>query len=1332
MVTASTLFPEEHASLSDGTTTVKFIFTDGDGNVNPLAFQASPYPRTALKTSTGESKYSDLEPPYFAIAQDDWTGGRGNEDFESDTSRYYDGHWVDTSKESGVVLGGRETYSTGYRNAEASMPGSVTFQGVYDATRYLAVSFAASDTYTSYQCEVWVKKIGTPTASLQVELWDDSASAPNSMLASKTLAPANITTDTPSLLQEFVWTGSPGLAGTTTYWLVIDGGTATSTNHWAIGVDAATAGKKSSDGSSWSATTYSPYYRITPTAADFVGKFFEYKRGFYMVTQPDAGGNSALYINGDRGTADANSGTGPNSEAAKTYLIDATKAWTNDEWIGCIVLITKGNGSEEIQPWREITDSYATTLVVSPSWNVTHDTTTEYVILGSDKWTSLVADLGDFVTDVVVADEFIYFIRGEESGSYLIKYRYYTSGGAWTTFNSAETVENAQGGLPILTGEGHNVLYLSHNDLAEAGVAITKSWVPRAGQNTSLYNDQGQMFSQVSNWNDRTVPYVTQGEHNGSAYFSISSSHNPTTYPVIGVKNLDPPVDISRSNAIKMLIKSSAATIATDMDILIDDVADLGQTRSPVKVFQADYTYGDQPSKVYHLDEEGASPTYTDLTNTYDGIDENFESVTIETDDKILIGYSIPFRHVYVDVGTVNDVAAALSVSYWDGSNDVSVDNLSDATKVNGDSFKQDGTVTWDLPADWKEQTINGVSAYWIWFTWDANLTAPITINRFALQINHTATMTPLYTDLTNTYDGDSATKENMKLPTEDYLYIGHGTKFNKISVEIGTANDIASVMTGAYWNGSAWTAVDIVDGTDVGGDTLKKTATVGDITFTIPNEADWKTCAVNGTTTYWFRLDVSVDLSTVFSIEEITVTRQNNITFSLPALAANTWTWVTLSISGWSTSEPDRTSIASIGIELDADKGAQEIWIKDVRLASSCFTESQIFPLPSAYRINGMEAYSGNVDDPVENPWIFTEKGVYELQTQNDDQVVPIPLKELSTLQSSENGLGHTVNGTYLYFNIGEKIERYFNRTLDDVGPDRDEGLPSDRPGIPKCLVSYPGRVYAAIDAGTDGTSSVLALDGTAWHEVYRAPRSGLRIRKLYAQAIPGTNVDRLWISMGSDILWVPISLNPYNETDYTFTHEGHLITSYIHANLKDVAKLWKSLKIFAENVTATRNIVADYQTDGGTSWTEIGTFDTVPVEEIDIASTLPQAKRIRFRLRFITADQTETPRLKAMVTEGVAFVPVKNQYSWTFAIQQTTENIDLFGKYDSTLTSLQEYDKLRDWANDGNPLTFRCNSTLHDNKTVFLNPISVSPILVVDHEGIENHVATITCIQV
>jgi hypothetical protein len=95
------------------------------------------------------------------------------------------------------------------------------------------------------------------------------------------------------------------------------------------------------------------------------------------------------------------------------------------------------------------------------------------------------------------------------------------------------------------------------------------------------------------------------------------------------------------------------------------------------------------------------------------------------------------------------------------------------------------------------------------------------------------------------------------------------------------------------------------------------------------------------------------------------------------------------------------------------------------------------------------------------------------------------------------------------------------------------------------------------------------------------------------------------------------------------------------------------------------------------------------------------------------------------------VAFVPTKTSYSWTFAIKKTTENINLKGAWDDALTSVAQYEKLLSWANAGTQLTLAHHSTLYDGKTVYIDPVSVSPIEVVDNKGIENHVAQLTCFE-
>jgi hypothetical protein len=1335
MVTATTQFPEEHASLSDGTTTIKFRFTDGDGKVNPLAFRASPYPRTALKTTSGESKYSDLEPPYFAIAQDDWTGGRGNEDFENDASRYNDGYVIDTSKESGVVLGGRESYAEGHVNTDQVMPGDMSFASgqLYGDQVYIAASFTASASYTSYQCEVWIKRVGTP-GNIKCELWSESVGEPNSMLASKTLTPSSVTSETLGIttLTAFVWTGSPGLTASTDYYVVLVGNAGdTATNHWVVGHYDST-GQKSSDGSTWSnLDNVKPYFRITPAGTSKYLKCFKYKGSFYGVEILQSG-SSKLYIMGDRGVADA---------STTTTLLDGTKtggsAWTSNEFQNDIVYIVAGKGSDQKKPWRPIAmnDGNTLTLTSANAWDIAPDTTSEYVIIGK-KWREL-ATLNVAASDVAVIGSFVYFTSNDDTDT-MDRMIEYNDNGTFTRQVTSDVPPYGKIVIGLDQDENKYLFYtIKHSTSTTAerknGTKIYKGLVPEYYHaDADVFYSLGDMVETNKPWDALNTTNVTVI---GGKYTQVSCAAGFTT-GIAAARNLDTPLDITEAAQIRATVQSSVAVSSGEWEIAYDDVEDLGKTWSPAKVFYEDNLRYDTPVYLGLEADFDGTPAFTEWTETSDQDTATVTTVSITEDDYLWIGYSEPFDCIYFDLGTVNAVDTPMTLTYYEGRQWVAPDNIVDATLTGTTPLTKDGEINFSMPAadQWVASTVNSIEAYWIRIRFaSAALTPNMTFLRIYALLS-TDTSSPSFNDLVNTYDGDTTSSEFLEFRTEDYLYVGYGTKFNKITVDVGTANDIASVLTAQYFNGSAWTAVTITDNTKVSGDTLKQDGT---ITFTIPN--DWEANTVNSTETYWIRLDVSVALTTAFSINEITVTRSNNVTVDIPALEAGEWHTCVMSLPTSpypaATTAPDDSAIRSVGINVATDpnpSGVKTLFIKEILIGGSTvqMEHEAVKELPDE-NVNGLEIYSGNVDDPVKNPWILTNKGVYELRTQEDDELVPIPLGELATQASPENGLGHCVNSTYLYFNLGQKIQRYFNRTLDDIGPDRDEGLPSSRQGIPLTMASYAGSVFVGIDGGSN-TSSVLALQGTAWHEVFRMPRADEKIRHIAVQAIPGSSTDRLWINAEGPIsLWIPISLNPYNDSDYTFTHEGHLTTSYIYANLKDIVKLWKSLKLFIENVASGRYIIADYQVDDDTSWTEIGTFDTVPVEEIDIASTLPQSKRIRFRLRMYSISESNSPRLKAIVTEGVAFVPVKNQYSWSFALKQSTDKIDLFGKYDDAKTSLQDYDQLISWANAGDPLTFRHHSDLYDNKTVITNPVSVSPIRIVDHEGVENHVASITVLE-
>ena len=414
-VNPTTANPTHHLSLADGSTTIGLIagMASGGGGFTPniMAMRRVPYRRSALKTSTGQSKYGDLEPPYSAITQSDWLGGRGVEGFETNKNAFYDNHnsWMMT--ENQVTLAPQWSYATGYRSQDMSLPGSVTWTGLVTGSLNVVSSFSASASYAADKAQVWIRRVGTPSAVLTCQLLDAS----DSVLKSATVS-TSVITDTVSVLHSFDWSTTQSLSSGTTYKIKLVSTAGTTANPWEI---ATTGGN--------------PYYRVSDVAVPSKWVFFNFRSALYSVKSPDDSTVAPkVYLNGDRGAADDNS-------ANKLLLNDATKSWTTNEWAGSVVKIVKGPGKSET---RVIASNTGTALTVSPAFYETHTTTTEYVILGSSKWTEITGHgLTEPVNSVAPADDICYFAQGDDTA--LRRFRHYNNSGTFTAEWAADGTNKA-------------------------------------------------------------------------------------------------------------------------------------------------------------------------------------------------------------------------------------------------------------------------------------------------------------------------------------------------------------------------------------------------------------------------------------------------------------------------------------------------------------------------------------------------------------------------------------------------------------------------------------------------------------------------------------------------------------------------------------------------------------------------------------------------------------------------------------------------------------------------------------------------------------------------
>lgn len=425
-----------HVSLTDKNgKKLGLILVDERGEPK-LSFTRNPVDRTSFKTSSGSMAYSDFQYPYTPITQASWAGGRGSLNYEADATKFLDSLGMRTGRTGKVHLGPQEQYSNGYRGQDISVPGDVIFKPIYGDTLGFAVKFTASASYTAGVIYLLLRKKGTPKdITVGIKSHDAGNDIPDAWVGTEHTLTASDGDD--DLSHWIPIDASAAVTATTVYWVEISSSNVnTSENCWEIGVsNGSGTTKKYNDDPAYVDVTYDLYYRVTPADTNQNVKFFEYRRTLFAVISGDSGAPT-LWKNGDRGVADSNAG-----ELNK--LKDATRSWVTDQWAGAIVMVIAGIGITEPIPYRTIVSNTGTALTVSEAWTVQHNTTTEYVIFGSDVWIEITGHgLTSPVTDVLVTPGgTVYFAQGDWVN--MRRMRSYNNAGAFTVDWAADSTNKA-------------------------------------------------------------------------------------------------------------------------------------------------------------------------------------------------------------------------------------------------------------------------------------------------------------------------------------------------------------------------------------------------------------------------------------------------------------------------------------------------------------------------------------------------------------------------------------------------------------------------------------------------------------------------------------------------------------------------------------------------------------------------------------------------------------------------------------------------------------------------------------------------------------------------
>lgn len=196
-------------------------------------------------------------------------------------------------------------------------------------------------------------------------------------------------------------------------------------------------------------------------------------------------------------------------------------------------------------------------------------------------------------------------------------------------------------------------------------------------------------------------------------------------------------------------------------------------------------------------------------------------------------------------------------------------------------AFEADYSVLNGVPGFWYRVNMNGTSAGTaitrILYKGPCQPLAnigdgqPNTLNGFIFYDTSKNKLRDYTTDVSDNTISSLSVAE-IPMATDDYLYVGYYDQFNAVELTPGDEiNEVVSTLSGEYWNGTAWTAFTIVDGTaSSSGATLSGK---GKVTWDIPT--DWKRnipFEAFLSRAYWVRFAVSVGLTSTATIAECRV----------------------------------------------------------------------------------------------------------------------------------------------------------------------------------------------------------------------------------------------------------------------------------------------------------------------------------------------------------------------------------------------------------------------------------------------------------------------------
>ena len=333
---------------------------------------------------------------------------------------------------------------------------------------------------------------------------------------------------------------------------------------------------------------------------------------------------------------------------------------------------------------------------------------------------------------------------------------------------------------------------------------------------------------------------------------------------------------------------------------------------------------------------------------------------------------------------------------------------------------------------------------------------------------------------------------------------------------------------------------------------------------------------------------------------------------------------------------------------------------------ASSIGTEvnDAKLPLPDGHVTDLFVARNASGDPVI---YAMTKEGLYAHDFSNNKFVET----QLALPFHNENGKGSTRWRDSVYIPAGLGIYKYINGSnsavVTIVGPDRDDGLPSDYRGSITKLMGTHNDLLAMMDGtlapgtvdmfatgespvinGSTGYSSILGYNESGWEVKWAASGNdqGKKITAGFVSDVGGTltatNPYRMYWGFDGALYYQQLQsdvINPTQVVNYNYEDsvDGLLYTSWFSADQVEVDKLALKLKVETATCNANQTVKIEYALDyDEDTYYTMGTITSNGITTYTFGSSLGTAFRsIQFKITLATNTTSASPDMISLTLE-------------------------------------------------------------------------------------------------